>query len=77
MEIDTCNRKAAMALVRAFEDREIPDAPSGWVGEDSDYPQLYWRIGGNYAVVQRSWGLEAMRWHEFLRETRHLKYPAI
>jgi hypothetical protein len=73
-----CNREAALDLMLAFEDRgEIPDTPSGWVGEDSDYPRMFWRIGGNYVVVERSWGLEDMRWHDFLKETRHLKYPAI
>jgi hypothetical protein len=73
-----CNREAALDMMLAFEHMgRIPARPSGWIGEDSEYPRRYWRIGGNYVIVERSWGLEDMRWHNFLRETRHLKYPAI
>jgi hypothetical protein len=73
-----CNREVAFDMMLAFEDiGQIPAPSSGWVGEDSDYPRRYWRIGGNHVVVERSYGLEDMRWHDFLRETQDLKYPAV
>ena len=75
------NIKAAQHLALAHTidgdqyDR-LPQPATGWVGEDSDFPTRYWRVGGNAVVVQGPWGLEAKRWHDLVVEARDLRYPA-
>jgi hypothetical protein len=49
---------------------------TGWFGEDSDFPVRYLRIGRNAVVVESPWGLVAERWHDLIRSTRWMKYPA-
>lgn len=80
-EIDMSNIQTAQDLAAKFTidgdqyDR-LPQPSTGWVGEDSDFPTRYWRVGGNAVVVQGPWGLEAKRWHDLVAETRDLRYPA-
>ena len=75
------NIKAAQHLALAHTidgdqyDR-LPQPATGWVGEDSDFPTRYWRVGGNAVVVQGPWGLEAKRFHDLVVETKDLRYPA-
>jgi hypothetical protein len=54
----------------------LPYPAHGWVGEDSDFPTRYWRVGGNAVIYQDPWGLMVCRWHEFVRGTKHLRYSA-
>jgi len=50
---------------------------SGWVGEDSDFPTRYWRVGGNAVVYDDPYcGFAWGRWHDFVQGNRHLRYPA-
>ena len=61
----------------SFDENDRLDYPAtDWVAEDSDFPRRYWRIGGNAVVYQSVLGLEACRWHEFVKSTKYLRYPA-
>ncbi len=67
-EAEYCNQ--------ADSGRPFGTKASGWFGEDSDFPTRFWRIGGNAVICEGHYGLEAMRWHELVRSTAHMRYPA-
>lgn len=72
IEVDYCNR--------GYSNRPFGSKATGWVGDDSDYPTRYWRVGGN-TVITDGGGSDApfqvYRWHDFIRSTAHLRYPAV
>lgn len=74
--IKTAQALAALHTIDGDQYDRLPQPATGWVGEDSDFPTRYWRVGGNTVVVQGPWGLEAKRWHAFIGETRGLRYRA-
>jgi hypothetical protein len=49
-------------------------APDGAVGEDSDFLNPFWRVGGNAVVCFNGEYATAARWHDFIRECRYLRY---
>lgn len=67
---------AALHTIDCDQYDRLPQPATGWIGEDSDFPTRYWRIGGNAVVIQGHWGLEAKRWHDLVSATRDLRYPA-
>jgi hypothetical protein len=78
MKHKTSNIKFAADVAASFTPARLYDArkPDGWVGEDSELRVPFWKVGSNAVIVESGQNLRSIRWHRFLAETRHLKYPA-
>jgi len=71
--MNTNMQRAKALAAKHWQEGRLPFHSSGAVGEDSDFVRRYWRIGGNAVVYDGVYGLEALRWHDFVRATEGLK----
>jgi len=74
----TSNIKFAASIAASLTAARLYDMrkPDGWVGGDSELRAPYWKVGSNAVIVESGKNLRCLRWHRFLSETKHLKYPA-